>query len=169
MRMRGAAEFGGRRLQAFSQHHLGNQVGRVMPDDLASDDLAVFLRDDELDESLRLSGCNRLAVGPERELADLHVDSARPRIRLAQPYRGHLGLAVDASRDREEIEPRLAYSRHNLDGRHALRRRLVGEQGRADDVADRIDARAGRAKRIIDLDETSALQLDARLLTPEPV
>src|SRR5579885_1299328 len=107
MRMHGAAEFGGRRLQGLSQNHFGNQVGRVMSDDLASHDLAVFLRHNELDESLRLSGCNRLAVGPERELADLHVDSARPRIRFAQTHRGYLGLAVDASRDREEIEPRL--------------------------------------------------------------
>ena len=127
----------------------------------APDHLAVFLARDDFDEALGLIDRDRLADRAKRKLADLHLDSALARLRLGQPDRGDLGLAIDASGDRQQVEAGLAHAGHDLDRGDTLGGGLMREQGRTDHVADRVDARAGGAKGVVDLDETAAIEFDA--------
>src|SRR5262249_39633378 len=143
MGMYGVPEFGGSRFQGFAEHHFRNQVGRVVADYLASDHFAVLAGDHQLDKPVGVTDRDRLPDGPERNLSDLYLHAARLRIRLAKPDRGDFRLAVDAARDREQIEPGLTDSGHNFNRGNALARSLVREEGRPPDISDRIDARAG--------------------------
>src|SRR5580698_3028953 len=152
MRMHTVAEFGGGRFEGAAEHNLRNQVGRMMTDDLASDHFAKLLARDDLDEALSLIDRHRLPVRAKRNLADLHLDPALTRLRLAEPNHRDLGLAVDTAGDRQQIEAGLSHARHNFHRRDSLRRRLMREQRRARDIADRIDTRTRRAKRIVYLD-----------------
>src|SRR5579863_7649487 len=98
MRMDGPADFGCGRFERLAEHDFGNHVGRMMPDYLASDDFAVLLARDQLDESFGLIDRDCLAVCPKRHPADFDVDSARFRLRLVKAHGRDLGLAVDTSR-----------------------------------------------------------------------
>ena len=136
----------------------------MMTDDLRAQNLAVLLAGDYFDEALGLIDRDRLAHRAKRNLADLDLDTAFARLRFGQPDDCDLGLAIDASGDRQQVESGLAHTGHDLDCRHALGHGFVGEQRRADHVADRVNARAGGAEGVVNLDEAAAVELDAGLL-----
>src|SRR5271155_2374311 len=157
MRMDSMAKLGGGGFEGFAERYLRNHIGRAMPDNLASEDFAVLFARDQFDEAFGVIDRDRLAQRSERDLADLDLDVARFGVGLAESDRGDLGLAVGARRDAREIEARITHAGHDLDRRDALARRLVREQGRARRVANRVNARATGAERIIDFDEPAAL------------
>src|SRR5216684_9142725 len=161
MRMDGPADFGSGRCERLAEHDFGNHAGRMMDDNLASDDFAVLLARDQFDESLGLVDGDRLAVCAKRHPAYLDIDSARFRFRLIEAHRRDFGLTVNTSRHGRQVEAGLSHPRHNLDCRDTLGRRLVRQQRRTHDVADRVNALAGGAERVIYLDEAATLELDA--------
>src|SRR6266851_2257565 len=160
MRMDGLADFGRGGFERLAEHDFGNQVSRMMADYLATDDFAVLLARDQLDESLGLVDGDCLAVCAKRHPAYLDIDSARFRFRLIEAHRRDFGLTVNTSRHGRQVEAGLSHPRHNLDCRDTLGRRLVRQQRRTHDVADRVNALAGGAERIVYLDEAAALDLD---------
>src|SRR5216684_905923 len=79
MRMDGLADFGSGCFERLAEHDFGDHVSRMMADNLASDDFAVLLARDQLDESLSLVDRDCLAVCAKRHPADFNFDSARFR------------------------------------------------------------------------------------------
>src|SRR5580704_4932143 len=144
MRMRGLADFGDGGLERFTEHDLGDYVGGGLSDDLASDHFAVLLGGDDFHEARSLVDRDRFADRAERKLADLHFDAARFGVGFAEADGRNFGLAVDACGYGEQVEAWLAHARHNFDGGDTLGAGLVREQGRTEDVADRVDARDAR-------------------------
>src|SRR5271169_2843187 len=138
-----------------------------MANDLRAQHLAVFLARDYFDEALGLIDRDRLADRAKRDLADLDFDPALARLRLGQSDRGDLGLAIDASGDRHQVEAGLAHPSHDLDRRDTFRRGLVRQQRWTDHIADRVDAWAGGAEGVVNLDEAAAVQFDANFLESE--
>src|SRR5579863_4844296 len=167
MRMRGPADFGGRSFERFSQHDFGNYITRVVTNNLAPDHLAVLFGRDDFHEALGRSDRDCSAKRAKRELADLDFDPARFRVRLAEAHGRDLRLAVDASGNVEQIEPGLANAGHYFHRRDSLRAGLVREQGRADDIADRIDAWHGGLEGVVYFDKTAALEFDPEFLEPD--
>src|SRR5712692_7786865 len=133
----------------------------MMTDYLASDDFAVLLARDQFDESLGLVDRDGLAVCPKRHPADFDIDSTRFRFRLVEAHRRDLGLTIDTGRDGRQIEAWLSHACHYLDRGDTLGRRLMRQKWRTYDVADRVNALAGGAERVVYLDEAAALELDA--------
>src|SRR5208282_4365373 len=161
MRMHGFAKFGGGGLERLAEHDFGNDVGGGVSDYLASDHFAILFGRDDFHEARGLADRNRLAHRAKRNLADLHFDAARFCVRFAESHRRHFGLAVDASGDREQVETGFAHARHEFNRGDTFGAGLVREQRRADDVAERIDARDGGLERVVYLDEAAAFELDA--------
>src|SRR3984957_9581336 len=167
MRMRGFADFRHRSLERLAEHDFRNDIGGAVSDNLASDYFAVLLGRDDLHEARGLAHRNRLAHRTKWNLADLHLDTARLRLRLAQSDRRNFGLAINASRNREQVEAGLAHARHYFHRRDSLGARLMRQQRRPNHVANRVDTRHARLERVVHLDKTPAIQLDAKLLESE--
>src|SRR6266849_4949396 len=160
MRMDGLANFGSGRFERLAEHDFGNHVGRMVADDLASNDFAVLLARDQLDESLGLVDRDCFAICAKRHPAYLDIDSARFRLRLVKAHRRDFGLTVDTCRHGRQIEAWLSHACHYLDRSNTLGRRLMCQKWRTYDVADRVNALAGGAERIVYLDEAATLDLD---------
>src|SRR5229473_552315 len=102
-----------------------------------------------------------LAVCAKRHPAYLDIDSARFRFRLIKAHRRDFGLTVDTGRDGRQVEAWLSHACHYLDRGDTLGRRLMRQKWRTYDVADRVNALAGGAERVVYLDEAATLDLDA--------
>src|SRR5216684_5352841 len=83
------------------------------------------------------------------------------RLRLIKAHRRDFGLTVDTGRHGRQIEAWLSHACHYLDRGNTLGRRLMRQKWRTYDVADRVNALAGGAERVVYLDEAAALELDA--------
>ena len=138
-------------------------------DDVAADQLAVLLVADDLDHAAAVAvdraGADRAVV----DLADDDVDALLARLLLGQPERGDVGRAERRARDVDVLDRVRLQPGGVLDGDDALVGRLVGERGAGDEVADRVDALDRRAQRAVDVDQAAVVELDARLLEPEPL
>src|SRR6516225_9647374 len=91
----GTTEFDSGGFECLAQHNLGNQIGRVMADDLTANNLAILLAGDDFDEPFGLIHGDCFAVGAERHPPDLDLDTARLGVRFAQPNAGNFWFAID--------------------------------------------------------------------------
>ena len=139
---------------------LGDQVGRVRPDDVDAEGVVGLGIGDDLGEALVLAADDRLGDRLERDLADLELVARGGRLRLGQADRGDLRPAVG--------RPRLGRVVHVVDvgvagdrvrGDDPLVGGRVGEPQAADHVADRVDVGLLGAHPAVDLDD-AAVGLD---------
>src|SRR5271166_1786434 len=151
-------------LQLESDYRLSNQLGRVGPDDVDAQDLAVLLIGDDLDEAVVRAHDAGARVGGERELADLYVVPQFLRLGFRQAHAADLGMAVSRVGNAQLVDGlhRLAGNvRHGNDAFHRARVRQLRKAH--SDVADGVDAGLGGTHVLIDFHE-AALDLDLSLL-----
>ena len=85
-----------RHLPADGECTLADEIGRARPNDVHTENLAVFLPGDNLHQALAAVENQRLAVGAHGELADLIVDALRAALLLRQADGRGLRLHIDA-------------------------------------------------------------------------
>src|SRR5262249_58083721 len=103
--------------------------------------------------ALGLAERDRLAVADIEEATDLDLVPRRLRLRLGEADAGDLRHAVSAARDVVDVERvDVVLAGDPLDADDALMARLVGEPGRADDIADGIDPGLVGLQPLIDQD-----------------
>src|SRR5690606_3392443 len=122
--------------------------------------------EDRLRQAFRLAERDSLAVGAEREAADLHLIAGFLRLGLCQTDRRDLRMAIGASRNFKLVEGMRWQTLDRLDADHTLVLGLVSQHRRPGDVADGVDARHVRAPVTVS-DNNPALHLHAELLEPE--
>src|SRR5437868_1046484 len=93
-----AADLPRRRLEGEGERGLGDEVGRVRPDDVDAEGVAGLRVADDLREALVLAADDRLGDRLERHLADLEREPALLDLGLGQPDRGDLRPAVGGPR-----------------------------------------------------------------------
>src|SRR5260370_21898115 len=105
-----------------------------------------------------------LAVGAERELADLHLESLRPRLRFGQSDAADAGLREGHTWDSILVDRRRGLAGHVSDRDHAFSCRDMRELRRSShDVADGVDAGFAGLLIFVDFDE-AAVELDLSAL-----
>ncbi len=156
--------FGG--LQIHRNHIALDQFGHFGADHVRAEQLAGFLVEDHLDQTLVFAERNRLAVADERETADTDFVTAFLGLRFGQADGRDLRLAISAARDQVLLHRMRMQALDRLDTDHAFMLRLVRQHRRACNVADGIDA--GHIGLAMTVDHhTAAVGLDAELLQPE--
>ena len=118
---------------------------------------SVFGIDDQLGHAVGAIERQRAARGGPREPRDGDLALLLLGLVLGQPAPRQLGIGEDDGRNRQRLE-RHALAGDRLDGDAPFVRRLVREHRLADDVADRVDGRLGRAARRVDLDEAALIR-----------
>ena len=108
---------------------------------------------DDLDEAARVAVDDGLAAGLEGELADLRGQAARLALRAGQTDRGDLRPRVGGSRHLHVVDRLDLLAGDGVHRRDALVRGDVRQPEAADDVADGVEVRVGRAHLAVDLDE----------------
>ena len=87
-----------RRVELEGERRLGDEVGRVRPDDVDAERVLVLGVGDDLGEALVLAADDRLGDRLERDLADLVRRPGGLDLLLGQADRGDLGPAVGGAR-----------------------------------------------------------------------
>ncbi len=154
------------RLGHHRQDALADKLERLGPDDVYAQDLAVRFVGYYLDETSVLPENAGLAVGGERELADLHAAAFGAGLSLGQPDAADAGLGVGATGNPGLVDRDGGLAGHVRDGDHPLGGCHVRQLRRpGHDVADGVDARLTGALVFVDFDE-AAVKLDAGALQP---
>ena len=115
-----------------------------------------------------LAADERLAVGLERELADLDGDAVALAFLLRAADRRDLRPRIGRARHLEVVDGLGLCAGDRMNRGDALVRGHVREQQAADDVADRVEVRLRGAHPAVDLDE-ALLDLGARRLEADVV
>ena len=129
----------GGRLQPLGETHLGDQLRRVLADDVGAENLSIRLGGDDLDHAVHGPHRHRLAVTLELEGADAVVDALIPHRPLGQTDRGDLRVAVGAGGNRPVIDRKRRVALDALHAHHRLLHRQVCQPRRADHIADGVD------------------------------
>ena len=146
-------------LQRDGESHLGDHLGGVGPDDVRSDEFAVWFVEEKLHEALALADRECLAAGLEGELADLELESLFLGGALGESHARDLRLAVGAAWE-GTLAHGGALAKHPLDGLDGLEAGDVGEPRRPDDVAGGIDARDAGLVAVVDGEVAAVIELE---------
>ena len=153
-----------RRLEGADHRSLGDHLGCLRTDDVDSKDLSVLGICHDFDKTLSVSQRHRLPAGLEGEPTHLDLTTPLFGLLLGQADTGHLGRAIRAVGNLERIHPSGFDPSHILDCHDPLGHRLVGKEGAADHIADRIDAWNRGFESLVDLDKPVATQPDPQCL-----
>ena len=139
-----------------------DQLGDFGADHVRAQQLAGLGVEHGLDQALGLAQRDRLAVADEGEAADLDLVARRPcALASVRPTLATCGHAIGAAGHVADVRADARRSARRCARRtmHALVHRLVREPGRADQIADGIDARLAGLAPFVD-DDMGLLDLD---------
>ena len=120
---------------------------------MGTQEFAGFFVEDGLYQALGFAHRDRLAVADEGEAADFDLVAGGEGLGFRQTHAGDLGAAVGAAGDVGDVQRmHVVLAGDALDADDGFVRRLVGEPGGADEVADGIDAGLSGAAEFVDYD-----------------
>src|SRR5215472_13551114 len=169
MRVNDVGQFLRRALHLQRHYRFGNQLRRIRPDDVHTENLAVLRVGNDLDESLMLADDAGPRVRREGELADLHLVSRLLRIGFGHSNAADLRMTIRRVGDPQRIDLLRRLARnvgYRNDSFHRARVCQLRQPG--NDVANGVDARLRRAHIFVDLHKP-ALHLDLRLVDADVV
>ena len=153
------------RFQLNRRDALRDDLGRIRPDDVDPEDLAILRIGNDFDKAVMRIDDRRLGVADERELADLHLVSLLLGLRLGEADAGNLRIGVGAAWDARAID-RLGVLPGDLRRNNQASHRADVSQLRqaADDIAgSRRIPGSGRLHPLVRHDE-AAIRRDLHLV-----
>src|SRR6476469_9103017 len=162
-----APDLGVAALEQLDVDELLDELGRLRPDDVAAQQLAVLLVAHDLDQAGAVAVDGAGADGAVLDLADHDVVAGLARLRLGQSERCDVGRAEGRAGHVDVLDRVGLQAGGVLDGDAALVGGLVRQRGAVHEVADRPHALEARALLAVDVDEAARVELDAGLLEPE--
>src|SRR5882724_10299883 len=167
MRVAGAGDILGARVEFHRQHGLGDHVGGARPENVYAEHAVRLRIGDDLDEPVPLFHRPHAAVGEERKLADLHLEVLFLALLFGETDGREFRPRVDDRRNRRVVDVS-GLSGEQLDAGDPLFLRLVREHRAGDDVTDRVDTGDRSLEVLVNLYPTFRVELDARRLETEP-
>src|ERR1039458_5505070 len=146
------------------QDRFGDQLGRIRPDDVHAQDLAVLGVGNDLDEAFVLPHDAGARVRSEGELANLHGVTLFLRLGFGEAHASDLGMAIGRVGNAQQIDwlDRLAGNvgrRDNAFSGAGMSQQRVAQRN----ISNRINSRLGGAHVLVNLHK-AALRLDLGLL-----
>src|ERR1039457_2385480 len=139
-----------------------DQLEGLRTNDVDAEDLAECFVGYHLYKTIVAAEDAGLAVGAERELANLHFEALRFGLCLGESDAADAGVGVGGAGDAILVDRPDGFAGHVRDGDHAFHGRNVGKLRRAGHyVADGVDAGLAGLLVLVDLDET-AVEIDLR-------
>ena len=126
-------------LHGDREAELGDHLGGVGPDDMGTEDFAVLLADEELNESLALADGKGFAAGHEWEFADLEFEAFFLRGAFGEADTGDLRLAIGAAGEDGNFLG-LGSGEHSFDALDSFVAGDMCEPGWPNDVTGAVDA-----------------------------
>src|ERR1035441_10041519 len=145
------------------QDRFGDQLGRIRPDDVHAQDLAVLGVGNDLDEAFVLPHDAGARVRSEGELANLHGVTLFLRLGFGEAHASDLGMAIGRVGNAQRVDRlhRLARDvRDRHDAFHGAGVRQLRQPH--DDVADGVNPGLGGTHELVDL-HGAPVELDLRL------
>src|SRR6478735_890930 len=167
MRVRSACDVLRRSAEFDRCYGFGDQVARVSPEDVHSENAIGVLVRQDFHAAVRGTERARATVGHERKYAFLVGHVRRFELVLRFAHRGDFRVRIYDARDRVVVDVAIA-SHDVLDAGDSLFLRLVREHRAAHDVANGVEAGNVGAKVIVDRDSSARIELDAYGVQAEP-
>src|SRR5438132_11732731 len=122
----------------------------------------------DLDHAVGVADDHRPAIAGEHVLVHVDLFARRPGLGFGKTAPGDLGMGVNHPRHLVVVDRHRALAQDRVDGHDGLGVGDVGEPGRLDTVADRVDvlARGGHRERV-DLDKAATRDPDASGFRPD--
>src|SRR5688572_20161473 len=140
----------------LSRHHqLVDDLRRMGPDNVRSEDLTIFRVSNDLHEPVGLAAGARAAICREGKLPDLVLELLFLALLLGEPDRCHLWMAVRRIGDVAVIHRVRVLSGEALGERDSFARALVRKHWRTGDIANREDTLGAGTELLVDLDEAA--------------
>src|SRR5664280_553475 len=146
------------------QDGFGDQLGRIRPDDVYAQDLAVLGVGNDLDEAFVLPHDAGARVRSEGELANLYGVTLFLGLGFGEAHASDLGMAIGRVGNAQRVDRLHRLARDVRDRHDAFHGAGVRQLRQAhDDVADGVKPGLGGAHELVDL-HGAPVELDLRLL-----